>query len=133
MQKEKARVIEITPDKIILSFEKKAMCDCCRIAPLCNKNQGVFEIPKDSTEFKKSDILEIGIETKKTLEAFLVVFLVPFFIFIVSLVYFRSRGELLSFFLALLVMITYYIGIRIFLKKNKKINLKVLRKIENEK
>lgn len=132
MYKETAEVIQVKDNKILLKVEKKAMCGCCKITSICNKNQGMFEAPANDLSLVKGDRVEIGIETQKALKAILLVFILPLSLFILSLAVFQAQGELLSFFLAISVMVLYYGITKLFLRKTKKFDLKVLRKINDE-
>ncbi len=129
MHKETAEVIKVDEAKALLKVEKKAMCDCCRIAAACDKNQGVFEIPNNNLGLEKGEKIEIGIETKKAVAATFIIFIIPLFLFLFSLILLREKGELFSFSLALLAMVIYYIVVKAFLRKTKKFSVKVLKKI----
>lgn len=129
MHKETAEVIKVTDDKVFLKVEKKAMCGCCKIASACNKNQGIFAIPNTGQNLKEKDSLELEIKTKRALQAVLTIFFAPLLIFIFFLVFFQAKGELKSFLLAFLAMVVYYVVIKIFLRKTKKFDITILRKI----
>lgn len=133
MQKERAKVNKISEDKIFLKVGKKKMCDCCRIAALCGENQGILEIPRNNWKLNEGDVVEIGIETKKFLFGLFMIFLVPLALFILTLSISADKKELTSFFLSLSVMILYYAAVKILFRKRKKIDIKILKKIENEK
>lgn len=132
MNREEAKVIKVEKDKILLKVERKAMCGCCRIAPVCNKNEGIFEIPNNNLGLTKGDRVEVGIEAQRVLGATLLIFIFPALLFVLSLVVFRQKGELLSFFLALLVVVFYYGVVKLFLRKTKKFDLNILGKIKDE-
>ncbi len=131
MHKEIAEVVKVTEDKVFLKVEKKAMCSCCRIAPVCSKKQGIFEIAKSSLNLKEKDRVEVGVKSRNILQAIFIMFIFPLSLFVVSTVILQNRGELVSFFLALSVMVLYYVVVKAFLPKTKKFNIEVLRKIEN--
>lgn len=132
MEKEKAEILEVTKDSFFLKVEKKAMCGCCQIAALCNKNQRVFKVPKNNLNLQKNDKIEIGVETKKTLAAICLMFVFPLALFVATLAVFSRQGELTSFLLGFTVMAGYYLFAKIFFLKKKKNSIKILKKIENE-
>lgn len=133
MHKEIAVVTKVFEDKVLIKVDKKAMCGCCKIASVCDKNQGTFELPSNNLNLSQGDKVEVGVETGKAISAISIMFIIPLTIFVATLVLLQSRGELFSFLLALLVMFIYYVIVKIFLKNTKNFNIKFLRKIKNEK
>jgi positive regulator of sigma E activity len=132
MHKEIATVKEILGDKILIKVDKKAMCGCCRIASVCNKNQGIFEFPNNNLHLSAGDKIEVGVEAGKAISAISIMFIAPLFIFVATLVLFQRKGELISFLLALSVMFIYYGVVKVFIKNTNKFNIKFLRKLKDE-
>ncbi|MFO8052744.1 MAG: SoxR reducing system RseC family protein [Candidatus Omnitrophota bacterium] len=132
MHKEKAVVEKTTKDKVFIKVDKKAMCGCCRIASVCNKNQGIFELPNNNLYLSEGDKIEVGVETSKAISAISIMFIIPLTIFVATLVLLQGRGELISFLLALSAMFIYYGVVKIFIKNTKKFNIKFLRQLKDE-
>jgi positive regulator of sigma E activity len=132
MHKEVARVKKVTKDKIFIQVDKKAMCGCCRIASICDKNQGIFEFPNNNLDLSKDDKIEVGIETPKAISAISIMFVLPLTIFVITLVLLQNKKELISFLLALSAMSIYYGVVKIFIKNTKQFDIKFLRQINNE-
>jgi positive regulator of sigma E activity len=132
MHKEIATVKEVLGDKILIKVDKKTMCGCCRIASVCNKNQGIFEFPNNNLHLSAGDKIEVGVETSKAISAISIMFIAPLSIFVATLVLFQRKGELISFLLALSVMFIYYGVVKAFIKNTNKFNIKFLRKLEDE-
>ena len=118
MLKEVAEVINVYSDKAVIKFKRSQMCSCCKTRSLCNKNDGKLIIDRAKFKLKAGDKVEVGIEPRKTVLATLITFLVPAAIFIFGLIIFRSRGELLSFLLALILLAVYYIAVKILVGDN---------------
>jgi positive regulator of sigma E activity len=108
------------------------MCGCCRIASVCNKNQGIFEFPNNNLHLSAGDKIEVGVEAGKAISAISIMFIAPLFIFVATLVLFQRKGELISFLLALSVMFIYYGVVKVFIKNTNKFNIKFLRKLKDE-
>jgi positive regulator of sigma E activity len=133
MHKEVARVEKVTEDKIFIRVDKKTMCGCCRIASVCDKNQGLFEFPNNNLDLSEGDKVEVGVETRKAISAIAIMFILPLTIFVTTLVLLQNRGELSSFLLALSAMFIYYGVVKILLKNTKRFSIKFLGKIKDEK
>jgi len=130
MFKEIVNVIESWDNKVKIRFTKKEMCSCCKLSDLCGMGEETLILNNDQLTLEAGDRVEIGIEEKRTLLASLIMFFMPSLLFVSSLVVFKSRGKLLSFSIALLTLCIYYICVKLILrKKDKKFNLKILRKI----
>jgi len=130
MFKEIVDVIEVCDNKIKVRFTKKEMCSCCKLSDVCGMSKETLTLENNQLNLAVNDRVEIGIEEKKTLIASLIMFFTPALIFVSSLVFFRSHGELFSFSIALLAICIYYVSVKLMLRKNgKKFNLKILRKI----
>ncbi len=133
MHKETAIVTDVLEDKILVKVDKKAMCGCCKITAICDKNQGIFQLPNQSLHLNKGDRIEVGVETANAISAISIMFIIPLAIFVTTLVLLQNRGELFSFVLALSAMFIYYGVVKLFLKNTKKFNIKFLQKINDEK
>ena len=130
MFKEIVNVLEAWNDKVKVQFTKKEMCSCCKLSDLCGMGTEILTLDNLKFSLKTGDNIEVGIEEKKTLQASLIMFLIPALLFVSSLVFFKNYGEALSFSLAILVLCTYYVIAKFLLrKKSKEFNLKILRKI----
>ncbi len=130
MFKEIVNVLEAWNDKVKVQFTKKEMCSCCKLSDLCGMGTEILTLDNPQFSLKTGDNIEVGIEEKKTLQASLIMFLIPALLFVSSLVFFKNYGEALSFFLAILGLCTYYVIAKFLLrKKSKEFNLKILRKI----
>ncbi|MCF7916993.1 MAG: SoxR reducing system RseC family protein [Candidatus Omnitrophica bacterium] len=133
MHEEVAVVTKVLEDKVLIKVDKKAMCGCCKIASVCDKNQGTFELSQNNLNLKPGDKIEVGVETSKALSAISIMFIIPLAIFVLTLVLLQNKGELFSFLLALLAMFIYYGIVKFFLKNTRKFNIKFLRKINDQK
>lgn len=133
MHKEIAVVTKVLEDKVLIKVDKQAMCGCCKIASVCDKNQGSFELPNNNLNLTAGDKIEVGVQTSKAISAISLMFILPLTIFVLTLVLSQSKGELFSFLLALLAMCIYYGIVKLFLKNTRKFNIKFLRKIKDEK
>ncbi|MCF7886937.1 MAG: SoxR reducing system RseC family protein [Candidatus Omnitrophica bacterium] len=132
MHKEIAVVTKVLKDKVFIRVDKKTMCGCCRIASVCNKNQGFFEFPNNNLHLSEGDKVEVGVETGKAISAIFIMFILPLIIFVTTLVLLQARGEWISFLLALSAMFIYYGVVKIFIKNTKKFNIKLLRQLKDE-
>jgi positive regulator of sigma E activity len=93
---------------------------------------GETELIMDTLGFslEKGDKIEVGIEEKKSLIASLITFFFPVIIFISVLLFLKKQGELFSFILAILAVMSYYLTVKVLTKDRKEyFNLKVLRKL----
>ncbi|MCF7870153.1 MAG: SoxR reducing system RseC family protein [Candidatus Omnitrophica bacterium] len=131
MHKEIAVVTKVLKDKVLIKVNKKAMCGCCRIASICDKNQGLFEFP-NNIDLSEGDKIEVGVETGKAISAISIMFIAPLIVFVTTLVLSQDREELTSFLLALSAMFIYYGVVKIFIKNTKKFNIKFLRQLKDE-
>jgi len=130
MFKEVVEVTGVFENKAKIKFTKKKMCSCCRLSHVCSKAEEELAVDSQGFSLKKGDHIEIGIDEKKSLLAAFITFLLPSIIFVLSLAGFRDKGELFSFFLAILLVCVYYVVVKFILKfKGKSFELKILRKI----
>lgn len=131
MFKEIVEVVDSWGSKVKIKFTKKEMCSCCKLSHVCGMGKEQLVIDNNSFSLKTGDNIEVGIEENKIQIAGLIMFLIPGALFVLSLIAFKDRGEALSFFLAILVLCIYYGGMKLLLRgKDKKFNLKILRKIK---
>ena len=89
-----------------------------------------MDINSQGFSLKPGDKIEIGIQEKKTILASLINFFIPALLFVASLIIFKDRGELNSFLGALVVLIVYFVVVKLILrKKGRYFNLTILQKI----
>lgn len=130
MLKEIVEITQVLQNKVRVKFQKSSSCSCCKVSYICNKGEETLLLDKDGLSLEKGDKVEIAIDEKKTLLANVIIFFIPGVIFIASLVFFKDKGELLSFFLALSVVCIYYVIIKLILKsQGKKFKIKILKKV----
>lgn len=130
MLKEVVVVEDVFEGKVRIKFERKLSCSCCRLQAVCGQGKGSLDIDNDNFSLKKGDQIEVAIDEKRSLLATILIFLVPAAIFVVSLVIFKDKGEITSFFLALGVVCVYYVFLKLALKvEGKKFNLRIIRKL----
>ncbi len=130
MFKEIVTVEEVLESKVRIRFEKKKSCSCCQINSVCGQGQNTLLIDNPSLSLNPKDKVEVAIDEKMTVLASLLTFLVPAVVFMASLIIFKPRGELTSFFLAIGLVCIYYIVLKLILrKKDKKFKLKILGKV----
>lgn len=131
MFKEAVEVVEVREDKVKIKFIKKETCSCCKLSHICGMGEEKLVIDACGFTLKAGDKIEVGIEEKKTLIAGIIMFLAPGALFVLSLIIFKRQGEVLSFFLALLMLCIYYGVMKILLKgQSKKFHLKILKIIQ---
>ena len=130
MFRETVRIIGIAGDKIKVKFAKRKSCSCCKLNSLCGGEESTLLIDKPKFVFSPGDKIEVAVSEKKSIIANILIFLIPGIVFLASLVIFKSYGELSSFFLAMGVICTYYIIIKLLLKKiAKKFYLEIIKKV----
>ena len=131
MFKEVVDVIKVQDSKVTIKFTRKQACSKCPTSYICHKNKDqTMDINPQGFNLKPKDKIEIGIQEKKTLLASLINFLFPSLLFVASLIIFKGRGELNSFFAALIVLAVYFIIIKVILRrKGRYFNLTILQKI----
>ena len=130
MLKEIVEVTQVLQDKVRVKFQKSSSCPCCKVSYICNKGEETLLLEKDELSLEERDKVEIAIDEKKTLLANFIIFLVPIVLFIAGLVFFKDKGELLSFSLALSLVCIYYVVVKLILKsQGKKFKIRVLKKV----
>lgn len=110
-------VEEILGNKVKIRFAKLKTCECCRMFSLCGGNNETMVIDNPGLSIRKENLLEIAIDEQKTYLAGIITFLFPSLIFIANLIAFKSRGEAISFLIALGLVFAYFVIVKIFLKK----------------
>ena len=102
------------------------------LSHICGMGKEKLVIDACGFPLKAGDKVEVGIEEKKTLLASVIMFLAPGALFVLSLIIFKKQGEVLSFFLALLMLCIYYGIMKILLRgQDKKFHLKILKIIQS--
>ena len=130
MLKEVVEIAGVYGDKVKIKFTRNQMCSCCRMQQLCGGTKETLTIDNCGFKLNESDKIEITIDEKKTMLANIIIFLVPGIIFILGLVIFKARGEVMSFFLALILVCIYYVIVKLILRKyGKKFDIKIIRKL----
>mgnify|MGYP001246713560 CR=1 FL=1 len=130
MLKEIVEVTQVLQDNVRVKFQKSSSCSCCKVSYICNKGEETLLLDRDGFSLEKGNKVEIAIDEKKTLLANIIIFFVPVVLFIAGLVFFKGRGELLSFFLALSAVCIYYVIVKFILKsQGKKFKIKILKKV----
>jgi positive regulator of sigma E activity len=131
MLKEIGEVIEVDRDKIKVKFNKEKMCSSCCHSFLCKRNDEIIVKNFEKLPLKKGDKIEIAIEGKRFVLANFLIFLIPIFIFLFTLFIFKNLGELKSFLFALIVMASYFLILRVIIKKRELFfNLKIIKVLE---
>jgi len=131
MFKETVEVVDVFADKVKIKFTKKLMCSCCRLSGLCRSGDETLLLDNPGIALKTGDQVRIAINEKKSLLANIIMFLVPGLVFISSLIVFAGYGELMSFFLAIVVVCLYYIVTKLLMKRYAKhFNIKILKKLK---
>ncbi|MFH1767542.1 MAG: SoxR reducing system RseC family protein, partial [Candidatus Omnitrophota bacterium] len=82
MIKNRVDVLDVLGDKLIVKFDKKTMCSCCRMEAVCSKPQATMIISRGNFSLNSGDKVEVGVEGVRVVLASLIVFLLPVFIFI---------------------------------------------------
>ena len=130
MHKEIVQVVTVDKEKVGVKFQKTAACSCCRLTNLCKNTVEILLVNNPGLNLTAGDKVILGIDQRKTFLAYLIIFLIPIGIFLSSLIALRSRGEVVSFFLALLGVCIYYVITKLALRKHeKKFSLKILEKL----
>ncbi|UCD15764.1 MAG: SoxR reducing system RseC family protein [Candidatus Omnitrophota bacterium] len=132
MFKETVDVVEVTPQKVRIKFQKRPMCSCCKSIHICNVDRKeTLLIPNTKgIPLKKGDKIEVGIEEGRTFFAVVILFLIPAVFFLSFLILTRGENSILSFFIAIFAVILYYLCVRRLIKNKDKIfNLRILRKL----
>lgn len=130
MLKEIVEVLEAFDNKVKVRFERKEACSGCSALFLCQPKEGSVIIDNPGFPLRKGDRVEVGIEENKTLFASCIAFLVPTAIFVSSLILFRNKQEVVSFFLAIFFVVVYYLIVKVIVKnKGKYFHVRTLRKL----
>lgn len=131
MLKETVEVAEIKNSKVAVKFTRQGSCSSCQASHICNVDkQQTLLVDNPGLNLNKGDKVEVGIEEKRNLLAILIALLIPAGLFVAALIVFKSRGEFMSFFLAMLVLFVYYFIVKVNLKnKGKYFKLQILRKL----
>jgi positive regulator of sigma E activity len=132
MFKEPVKVIDVVVNKVRIKFQKRGMCSSCKSLHICNvdKEETLLIDNDTNLSLKKDDIIEVGIEEKKTLLAAVFTFLVPGILFLLALIILKNIADILSFAIAVSFVVFYYFIVKIILKKKSKyFNLKIIRKL----
>lgn len=135
MIKDIVEVADVQKDKIAVKFERHSACSCCSASHFCgvnNKEENLF-IPRAGFILDPGDKIEVGAEEKKFLVAAIITFLLPAFLFLITLFLLTPAGEIISFLSAISFIVFYYIIVKIIIKKKgKNFNLKILRVFKKE-
>ena len=131
MVRETAEVIEILPRGITIRFTKHGFCSSCAVSGICAARDNSMYIEQDGGRaFRKGDIIEVGIDEKKTSFASVIVFLIPLVIFVLSLFLLRNINEAINFFISLGIVLVYYLLVRLAIKKKGSyFHIKILKKL----
>ncbi|MCF7907649.1 MAG: SoxR reducing system RseC family protein [Candidatus Omnitrophica bacterium] len=130
MDKEVVRVEKVIGDKVRVQFERKVSCSCCRLESVCAQRKGNFDIERRGFSLKAGDKVEVAIDGNKGLLAVVLTFFFPAAVFMASVIIFQDKGELISFFIALVIVCLYYLILKLIVKRFKnKFELKILKKL----
>jgi len=133
MIRETAEVIESSAHGITIRFIKHGECSSCAVSGICGtKDNSMYIKQVSSHTFKKGDIIEVGVDEKKTNFASIIVFFIPLVIFILSLFLLRNINEAVNFFVSLGIVSVYYLVMYLALrKKGSYFHIKILGKLNS--
>ncbi|MCP4653234.1 MAG: SoxR reducing system RseC family protein [Candidatus Omnitrophica bacterium] len=131
MFKETVEVIDVNGTEISIKFQRHSACGCCRAKVVCGIDQRHPIIVKNNSfALSVGDTIVVGIEERKTLQATAISFIFPAIIFMVTLLFFKNVGELISFLLAISILFVYYLIVKVLIKKKAEhFSLKIIKKI----
>lgn len=131
MFKKEGRVIEVCSDKVTVEFMRRGMCDCCHNYFCSIKDKGHYVTLDKTMDLKEGDIVEVGIKDNWILFFIFFVLFIPCIIFILSLYYFYHLGVIKSAFFSFLVVILYWVILKITLirKWEKKKICSIIRRV----
>lgn len=131
MIREVVEVKDISGSKISVQFKRQSMCGNCQGYQICNVDKSQTVILENNNLFlEKGDLIEVAIESRKTLLGIIFIFFIPTMLFLFSIWFLARLGPAISFFIALLVVILYYIVVKAILKnKTNYFNIKILGKV----
>ena len=131
MFKEVVEVIKVQGNLVTIKFTRKQACSKCPTSYICHRNKDqTMQINSQGLDLKPGDKIEIGIQERKSILASLLNFFFPALLFVLSLIIFKGRGELNSFLTALVVLVVYFIIVKLILRKiGRFFNLTILQKI----
>jgi len=110
MFKEIVEIEEVKPSGVIVKFQRKSMCSCCSMRFVCASDKDtLFAANPQGFAFKPGDKAELSLAESANIWSSILVFAVPAILFVIFLWVLRTRGELISFSVSLLVIGLYFV------------------------